>query len=120
MIHRLLPVGVAMLMAGAAVAAPAPAAFVYCSAASNSPRGQGLIVTAIFSSRSDPAFVRSAFINFLRTSYAPYGNNWVFSEQGVFCPSFIDRRQAEVQRNLEVSRVPRPTQSIFPVTFEMG
>lgn len=120
MISRSLFIVAAILIGNSGEAAPAPIASVYCSAASTSPRGQGLIVTSIFRSRSDIAFVRSAFVNFLRTSYAPYGNGWVFSERAASCLSFVDRRKAEVQRSLDISRVPQPVQSIFPVTFELG
>lgn len=101
-------------------AAPAPSTFVYCSAQSTSPRGQGLIVTAIFPSRSELAFIETAFTHFLRTSYAPYGNGWEFTERGVTCLNFIDRRKAEIQRSLDISRIPQPIQSIYPVTFQLG
>lgn len=110
-----------MLGTGAtAAAAPAPPAFVYCKSPSTSPRGSGLIISAIFRSRSDMAFVKTAFVNYLRTSYAPYGNGWIFPELGPTCLSFTDRRKAEVQRGLDISRTPQPTQTVYNVTFEIG
>jgi hypothetical protein len=120
MIFRSLFIAAAIMICTSAEADSVPKQFVYCSAASNSPRGQGLIITQIFRSRSDIAFVRGAFVNFLRTSYAPYGNGWLFSERDASCSSFLDRRKAEIQRSLNISRVPQPVQSIFHVTFEMG
>lgn len=116
---RLAVASVMLLSAGQIAAAPAPAAFVYCKAPSTSPRGLGLIVTGIFRSRSGLDFVRTAFTNYLRNSYAPYGNGWIFSQPGTACISFIYRRDAEIQRSLDISRVPQPTQSIFNVTFQM-
>ena len=109
-----------ILVGSPASSAPSSAAFVYCSAASTSPRGPGLIVTSIFRSRSETEFVKSAFVNYLRTSYAPYGNSWMFTESRASCLSFDNLRKAEVRRSLEISRIPQPTQSIFPVTFQMG
>lgn len=95
-------------------------AFVYCSAPSISPRGQGLILTKVFQSRSELAFVESAFANYLRTSYAPYGNGWIFTERQVVCVGFRNLRQAEVKRGLDISRVPQPTRSVYIVSFEIG
>jgi hypothetical protein len=103
----------------AATAAPKPAAFLYCGAQSISPRGAGFIVTSVFRSRSDPQFVENAFINYLRSSYAPYGNGWIFREKSPFCSRFDERAKAEYERSLNISRVPQPTQSIFNVTFVM-
>lgn len=101
------------------VAAVEPA-FVYCSTPSNSTRGQGLILTSIFQSRSELAFVESAFTNYLRTSYAPYGNGWIFSERQTVCAGFHNRREAEIKRSLDMSRVPQPTRSIYIVSFQIG
>lgn len=103
----------------AATAAPKPAAFLYCGAQSTSPRGAGFIVTSVFRSRSDPQFVENAFVNYLRSSYAPYGNGWIFREKSPFCSRFDDRADAEYERNLNISRIPQPTQAIFNVTFVM-
>jgi hypothetical protein len=108
-----------LLSAGPITATPAPAAFVYCKAPSTSPRGLGLIVTGIFRSRSGLDFVSTAFTNYLRNSYAPYGNGWIFPQAGTACISFNYRHDAEIQRSLDISRVPQPTQSIFHVTFQM-
>lgn len=96
MTMRLSIAAMALAIATPVDAAPstAPATFVYCSAASISPRGRGLIVTAIFRSRTDIEFIKSAFTNYLRTSYAPYGNGWVVPEHGVTCLDFIDQRKA--------------------------
>lgn len=97
MTMRLSIAAMALAIATPVDAAPstAPATFVYCSAASISPRGRGLIVTAIFRSRTDIEFIKSAFTNYLRTSYAPYGNGWVVPEHGVTCLDFIDQRKAD-------------------------
>lgn len=115
---RLATASAIILTAAPVVAAPVPAAFAYCTASSTSPRGFGLIVTGIFRTRSEPEFIRTAFVNHLRNSYAPYGNGWIFS--GSTCSSFTQRRDAEVQRSRDISRVPQPTQSIFNVTFQIG
>ena len=120
MITRVALAFAAVVMSNPVSAAPATTAYIYCTAQSTNPRGQGLIVTAVFRSRSETAFVESAFINFLRTSYAPYGNGWVFRERAVSCLSFAERRKAEIQRSLDISRVPQPIQSVFPVTFQIG
>ena len=104
----------------AAAAPPAPEAFVYCSSPSTSPRGRGLIITAIFRSRSDVNFIANAFAGYLGSSYAPYGNGWVFPEDGPTCSSFVSRRAAENRRSLEISRIPQPTQTVFDVTFELS
>lgn len=119
---RLSIAAMALAIATPVDAAPstAPATFVYCSAASISPRGRGLIVTAIFRSRTDIEFIKSAFTNYLRTSYAPYGNGWVVPEHGVTCLDFIDQRKAELRRSLDISRIPQPAQSIFDVPFQLG
>jgi hypothetical protein len=119
MVPRLVVASVMLLSAGPIVAAPAPAAFVYCKAPSTSPRGLGLIVTGIFRSRLDLNFVRTAFTNYLTNSYAPYGNGWIFPQAGTACNSFVYRRDAEIQRSLDISRVPQPTQLIFNVTFQI-
>ncbi|AJP74800.1 hypothetical protein [Sphingomonas hengshuiensis] len=117
---------IASLLGGAALVAAAPmplvkpTAYVYCTASSTSPRGQGLIVTSIFRSRSEPAFIRTAFANYLRTSYAPYGNGWVFSPLDVSCQAFEEKRMAETRRNLDISRVPQPQQTVFTVSFQLG
>lgn len=92
----------------------------YCTAPSESPRGRGLIVTSIFRSGSDKEFVKTAFTNYLRTSYAPYGNGWIFSERNVSCQGFINRRLAEIQRSTDIGRVSQPTQSVFNVSFQIG
>ena len=107
---------------GAPAIAAAPSAqpsFVYCSAISVSPRAPGLIVTSVFRARSDPQFVRSVFTNFLRSSYAPYGNGWIFQEAATACNSFKDRKEAEKRRRVDIARVPQPPQTIFNVTFVM-
>lgn len=113
-------VGAALSSAPALPAASPAPTFVYCSAQSTSQRGPGLIVTTIFPARLELAFIRSAFVNYLRTSYAPYGNGWVFSEDQASCVGFPNRRRAEIQKALDVSRVPQPTQSVFTVSFQIG
>jgi hypothetical protein len=117
---RMVITAAALFASASVVAAPAPPAFVYCTAPSTSPRGAGLIVTGIFRSRSEVAFIQTAFTNYLRSSYAPYGNGWMFPEQGATCLGFTERRKAEIQRNLDISHIPQPTQSIFNVTFQLG
>lgn len=107
-------------LASPVVAAPLPSTLAYCSVPSTSPRAPGLIITGVFPTRSDMTFVENAFANFLRGSYAPYGNGWVFLEAGVSCVNFTNRRSAEIQRSLDISRIPQPVQSIFPVTFQVG
>jgi|TARA_A100001518_G_C1197712_1_gene41820 hypothetical protein len=116
----LAPALTLLLLAAPTVATPSAHHFVYCMTASTSPRGQGLIITEIFSSRSDPDFIRTAFSNFLRDSYAPYGNGWMFSERAVSCQAFDKRRNAEIQRSLNISRVPQPIQSVYNVIFQIG
>ena len=110
----------AMLIACPADAMPAPAAFMYCSAPSSSPRGSGLIITAIFRSRSDQQFVATAFENYLRRSYAPYGNGWIFPERSAACARFDDRGDAEKRRALDISQVSQPARTVFNVSFELG
>lgn len=107
------------LSAQSAIGAP-PSSFTYCSSPSISPRGRGLIITRIFSSRSDPKFIANAFARYLSNSYAPYGNGWSFPAEGPACTSFPTRRAAENQRNLETSRVTQPAETIFVVTFELS
>lgn len=94
--------------------------FTYCSVPSDSPRGAGLIVTNIFSSRSNVGFIRTAFANYLRNSYAPYGNGWVFADPNAQCRAFERRRAAEDQRALDISRVAQPKDAVFYVNFELG
>ncbi|MDG5488536.1 hypothetical protein NYR55_07905 [Sphingomonas sp. BGYR3] len=111
----------AIELAGTAAAAQTvPPTLAYCSAPSTSPRGPGLIITGIFTTRSDMTFAKNTFTNFLRTTYAPYGNGWVFKEAQVSCVNFLNRRKAEIQRSLDISRVPQPVQSVFHVTFQVG
>ncbi len=109
-----------MLATSAVHASPTPPAFVYCSAPSTSPRGPGLIITAIFRSRSNRQFLETAFENYLRRTYAPYGNSWMFPEDGSVCNSFDDRGEAQKRRALDVSRVPQPVQTVFNVSFELN
>ncbi len=109
-----------LMAAGQGAAEPVSGAFVYCSVPSISPRGQGIIVTSIFRSRSEPDFIRTVFANYLRTSYAPYGNGWVFQEPSVSCTAFRDRRMAEIQRGQDIGQVARAAQSIFNVSFQLG
>jgi hypothetical protein len=105
---------------GAAQAASAgPQTYIYCSAPSTSPRGAGLIITAIFPSRLDPKFIEIAFTNYLHNSYASYGNGWIFKEGTPSCASFRDKDEAQYRRRLDISRIPQPAQSIFNVTFVM-
>jgi hypothetical protein len=113
-------VALVLMTEAAAAAPPEPAVFVYCSSPSTSPRGRGLIVTAIFRSRSDTEFIANAFAGYLGSSYAPYGNGWIFPQDGPTCSSFATRRGAENRRSLEISRVPQPTQTVFNVTFELS
>lgn len=112
----LLSMGAACPVAAAAVP---DRAYVYCTAPSTSARGEGLIVTAIFRSRSDQEFIQTAFTNYLRSSYAPYGNGWEFPERSPACRTFKKQRDAEIQRSLEISRIPQPVQSIYNVTFQI-
>lgn len=93
--------------------------FTYCSVPSDSPRGVGLIITNIFSSKSNSDYTRTAFSNFLRNSYAPYGNGWIFADPNVQCQVFARRRAAEVQRALDISRVAQPKDLVFYVNFEI-
>lgn len=114
-----------MLLAGMLLIAgsPEPAkpeSYVYCSASSVSPRGRGLIITAIFRSRSEVPFIESAFANYLLNSYAPYGNGWIFPPNGTTCLAFAERRKAEVRRARDISEVPQPTQTVFTVSFQLG
>jgi hypothetical protein len=109
-----------MLLAAGNVVSAKPEAFVYCTAPSTSPRAQGLIVTSIFRSRSETEFIESAFANYLRSSYAPYGNGWIFPPSGVECRVFRDRRKAEVRRAYDISLVPQPVQTVFTVSFQLG
>ncbi len=112
--------GTALALVAQPVVAAPPAAFAYCSSPSTSPRGRGLIITPIFRSRSDTQFIANAFAGYLSSSYAPYGNGWVFPEEGPACVNFPTRRAAETQRNLEVSRAQQANQIIFIVTFQLG
>jgi hypothetical protein len=115
-------IALAALTAGLTGVAPALAAtptYIYCSAPSTSSRGTGLIITSVFRSRSDRQFVVNAFTNYLRNSYAPYGNGWIFADGTPSCASFQKKNEAESQRQVDISHVPQPEQSIFNLNFVM-
>ena len=111
--------GVLLAQTGPAYSAQGPKDYVYCTAGSTSPKGPGLIVTALFQARSQTDFIETAFENYLKSSYAPYGNGWIFDEQSVSCEPFRRVRDAEVRRALLMSRVPQPKQSVYIVTFQI-
>lgn len=108
-----------LVVAAGSFAAPARAAAVYCHVQSDSRRGEGLIVSPVFEPRSSVslAWLRQAFAGFLRNSYAPYGNNWSFREEGVQCASFKERAEAQAERDRLILIERRDGQNIYNVTF---
>lgn len=100
-------------------AAPAKAAFVFCQAQSDSSRGRGLILSSIFEPRlaTNLPWLRQAFTGFLGSTYAPYGNNWVFREQSARCDSFAERQDAIKSRDTLILQEQRGGQAVYYVTF---
>jgi hypothetical protein len=109
----------ASLAATAALAAtPAHANFVLCHAYSQKVRQTGPIVTAIHETRAaDAASIRYAFVGYLRSTYAPYGNNWQFSEAGAQCQVFAERPRAEAFRATVIGPQRQAGGPVFQVAF---
>lgn len=112
-----------LMLAGTMAAtteAPPPTqtrAFV-CKAQSIIPRDGGIIISQVFESRrASPAWLRQAFINYLRTNYAPYGNTWRFRDESAECVAFVDRPAAQKARDTAVLLAQRANQAIFNVGF---
>lgn len=114
-----LPLILALLLTGGAPQTMSENGnFVFCHATSISPRARGLIVSPVFDARtSSTAWLRQSFSGFLRASYAPYGNNWQYSDATVECASYIDRREAQVARDALILVEQRRDSNIFYVSF---
>lgn len=104
--------------AAALIAPPASANYAVCQAYSQKARHPGPIVTAVRETRSnDAAAIRYAFVAYLRSTYAPYGNNWAFAESGAQCWVFRDRLAAENQLALVIGPTRQAGGEIFWVSF---
>lgn len=89
--------GTTMLgLAFAAQSTQPESSYVFCAAWSDKVWNTGPIVTSIYPTTArDVANIRYGFVDFLKRTYAPYGNNWQFQEMSAFCQIFPDMEQAQ-------------------------
>ena len=101
-------------------ASPSYAGFAFCHAHSIKARNIGPIVTPIQETgNGDMAAAAYGFTGFLRSSYAPYGNNWAFAEGSARCEFYRTSQDAERRMRETVGPSQQAGEPVFHVLYQI-
>ena len=101
-------------------ASPSYAGFAFCHAHSIKARNVGPIVTSIQETgNGDMGAATYGFTGFLRSSYAPYGNNWAFAQGSARCEFYQTNQEAERRMRDIVGPYQQAGELVFNVPYQI-